>query len=473
MFDDIWPRELAIVQDASTGAGWVTYVTGLGLWTRVFGEGLQAQRASSWLCGVAALALAFVVAGRLAGPAAGWWAAGLLATRYMFLGAARVVRPEAALALVVLAAFALWLRAMEGSRLAATLAGVAAGVAPGFHWNGWLLAPALLALAVVARPGWRIGFCLLLGWFVATLVLVSRMEIVNVAAGWTWFEHRMRNPPAAVSLWRSLLGTFVEPFALLAGGLPMQVPREPALRTVTALELAAVYPALWVAWRREGASQRGARHLVILTVALFLASSCFEGRKVGWYLIPYYPLMAVALGLMAAETQTRMGEAFRRPGGPFRRLADAGAVLLGVALIGIGLASAGVAVRSAMRVLSTRPSQASLAAEVRAAVPDGARVFGPHWLWFTLRDHDYRDSTALMETGWWRRGRMEDHLGRFRPDVIIADDGLRGTFFQRHLPGVTGRLDLRPELTRPHRLVARVQGGWPYGMVEVFLVRWK
>jgi mannosyltransferase len=122
-------------------------------WMSVFGESNLAVRALPGLFGVAALPLAFVAARRIGGPRVAWaaivlMAAGPFAIRYSTEG-----RMYSLLTVLVLAGLLAVLSLLEGggARPAAALAVVTALVLLTHYWSFYLVAVAVVALALVAR----------------------------------------------------------------------------------------------------------------------------------------------------------------------------------------------------------------------------------------------------------------------------------------------------------------------------------
>lgn len=233
------------------------------------------------LAGVLAVALTERFGRRLAGPAAGLWAAAFLAVSPVHVETAHMLRPDVVLeALMILFFLALLRLGEEGAAHADLRAGAALGLAVGLKFSAALGGLSLL-VARLLTPGrrWR---GLLLAGLAAALVfaLVSPYALVNAttfAQGVVTqvaYHYQPRPGPPEPLLQRLLAYPSVWPKAL---GWPG------ALATLAGLALA----------RREWRRFLPFVLLPLLTAAVFATTGYFYNR----FMIPSLSVLAVLAGL--------------------------------------------------------------------------------------------------------------------------------------------------------------------------------
>ena len=263
--------------------------------------GPVALRLVPTLAGIAAIPLLAALARRVAGDAAGIWAAvfaAVVPTTVMLSGFARMYGLAATLTLA--AVLLLW-RAVEKPGAGRWVA--YATVSAAAIWTDYFSVVALAGILLAAlwlRPGRRVA----VAGLVATAVAVASIAPWLVVAR-AQFEHTGQGfwvPPLSPSMLGGTLGQ-------LFMGPPVngRIPYASALEALQALAVAAGTAALawaWVAWRRLGAeSRRAAAYclfassgIVLLAVA-DLWRPLLEARYASLMWLPLFALVGV--GLMA------------------------------------------------------------------------------------------------------------------------------------------------------------------------------
>ena len=398
----------------------------------VGGRRLISLRGISVLAGVIAVvgvcALALRLGAGRAGAAAAAW---ILATQPTVWAASAAARPDMPLAawLVVSA-----LVATVPGRWGWLAAGAMAGLAPAWHPNGVVAFWLIPCVAWISADGMR---------KVAAVLWSSVGVAVGATAALLWLGPYM---PAVVEQMHLRLGgaaPWHEPPALLGLGAAFSAEVQSLWAPYTTFPLLASWPALrwlwaWAALAAAGAAaafgSRAVRAGLAGMALWFLMSTLFLGRKEAMYAPQWLAWAAVIIGTAAAR--------------PDRRWLLVGAAPLLAAQLAVDwtyLASraAGRAYPDVMR-------------DVRAVIPEGARVMGHPAYAPGLPGREFREWMALAGPGGDRR--LEAALRAFRPQFIIRDRDFDGTF-----PGARFRGEM----------VARVATGWtrPAGPVDIMKLR--
>ena len=268
--------------------------------------GPVALRLVPTLAGIAAIPLLAALARRVAGDAAGIWAAVFVAvvpTTVMLSGFARMYGPAATL--TVAAALLLW-RAAEkpGAARWAAYAVVAAAAV----WSDYFSAVALAGIFLAAlwlRPGWRVAAAGLAATAVALASIAPWLLVAQAQferAGQAFWV-----PPLGPAM---VAGTMAQLFT--GPPIDLRVPFAPilvGLQVVAVVAGAAALAGVAVAWRRSGpedlgpAGRRAAVFCLIASsgVALLAAASVWRPLLDARYAsLMWLPLFALAgVGLMA------------------------------------------------------------------------------------------------------------------------------------------------------------------------------
>jgi hypothetical protein len=106
--------------------------------------------------------------------------------------------------------------------------------------------------------------------------------------------------------------------------------------------------------------------------------------------------------------------------------------------------------------------------QVRAQLPDGARVLGLHTYWFGLEDFEYR--SFLVPLNLADEGvPLDEALARVAPDVVLLDAKMRDYFNSPEVDRDRDRF-LRWLGAHGGRLIASIDDP-TYGLMEVYAVR--
>lgn len=415
LYDDIYPSSLYPLRQAWPVVIRPFFVQPLALFIRVAGFGLEKARLFSFLICLLTLMLLGWTAWRWAGEKAAWVSTFVLALYFPFLYSAHSIRPEMLLTFFGLCSFCVTLHAIQKGEAAwAALAGILAGLSPGVHTNGIVIAFSVLGLFLLERQ-WRASLLAFLGMGLG-------LVLFGLAADWERFI------PGYMALF---FQEFTRPPLLMHHGNPL-----PILLSETAR-----YFGLWIMGDWQGgavfARVLAAEHLFFIAVViagclrpgpwrpaarfaalLMLGYACVVGQKATNYLSvigPYFA-MSVAGWFLASHPKINSkiidrSEAYRLG------LAWAGRGILFTSLIATILFSVGVA--------RYRPAYSKLCQTLASQMEPGARVAGPQELWIGLSSYDYRDLGALM----WHRLLLAEKnlwspLERWRPTYVIVDRGM-------------------------------------------------
>ncbi|HVR69358.1 MAG TPA: glycosyltransferase family 39 protein [Vicinamibacteria bacterium] len=281
-------------------------------------EGYLLARGVVAAFGVASVLVAFLLGRRMAGPAAGLFAALLLAVSPIEVQTAHMVRPDVILETFVLLAFLALARVGEGRRFD-LFAGAAIGAAVAVKFSGVLLAPSYLARRLLAPGGKVAPLALAAAASLAVFALCSPYTFVDFqgflggARAQVGYHYEVR-PRGEQPLWALAL-TYVRVLAkgLGVAGLALAVFGAAAVRRDWRRFVPlAVFPCVIVAVFSTAEVNRDRFMLPALGVLAVLA-----GAAVAW-LAARSRALAVAIALLAAgpplARSVRYLAAIARPG---------------------------------------------------------------------------------------------------------------------------------------------------------------
>lgn len=308
LYDGLYPANLSYLRYAWPVVIRPFFVHPLAWFLRVSGFSLARARLFSVLVGSLCLGLVFDVGRRLRDDSLGLVAMALLGTRFAFLYATHIVRPEALLTLNGLLCFWFFLRG-EGSHGPwwTAGAGLVAGMAPGIHTNGIVLIPALMLLMAgrgerrrlpAALLGAAVGF----GWF----LLSADWSLFRPGVDVLFFKE-FASPPILKHGW-DLFTPLVEETGRYFGTWQFMDWRGgDFFRTVFGWESLLAVAALVRACRHEGAVRRAG----FFGLWIMIGFAYLVGQKAVNYLSLLAPWAALSLGdwLTSPESPVPLSDA--------------------------------------------------------------------------------------------------------------------------------------------------------------------
>lgn len=376
----------------------------VGTAMKLGGLGLLQGRVVSLLWGGLLLGATFLLGRRLYGAAAGLLALVALAVSRPFLTSAHMVRPDAVLAAVLVAAAWLAVRAVQDDdRRAALAGGLLAGLAFDVHLNAVVFLPLLgllflvpLGRGVFAAPTARLfaaGLGIGLVYFLVVRILADPGQFASSSAFWIGQDHR---PPI-------LAGSLGAALAEEVGRFRDYVTED--RRVEAAWLVAALAYAGWDSVRR-----RRPDPLLLGVLAAFALFTLVVSSKAQFYMILYYPWLALLLGALLARVAGVL--ALPRP------VMVAGLAVLTAFVLGLPDNYEDMATAASNE---QEAGFGSLMAELRPYVPDGARVLGPPLFWLGLADHPYTDYYVWERLRAQRRERFSFFMERTDHEIVILD----------------------------------------------------
>jgi len=351
-----------------------------GVFMRLFGVSVVTALLPSFLVGLGALGLVYLLGRELWDARAGLLAALLLGLSGVFFSASHSARPDLLVTLFFLLALWLAVSARSGDpRWRLLLAGLTMGLSGDVHPNGFLLAPLpLIFWFMLWRPGrrelWRATLCyggggaLGVVWWISRHYLPQPEEFRAQVAMHGLATHGVKIADHGVlGAVRAEMDRYLDWFWRARGH-----------RHLFEGLCVGAGGALLV-WRggREG------RALVGLWLGLFLIAAALMSNTFGWYLIFAWPLFA----LWMAGALTMINKNSRHWQSRYQWIArGAMAMLIAAYLVNLGLWH--------WKARQDTSLQTRLG-ELRATVPAGAPVFASAGLWFAFWDRDFTHDPYL------------------------------------------------------------------------------
>jgi hypothetical protein len=374
---------------------------------RLFGLGLFQGRVVSLLWGGLLLWATFLAGRRLYGPAAGGIAVLFLAMSLPFLISSHIVRPDIVVATLVVFALYCALRGLQdGGRIWHLLAGLSLGFSLDVHPNTLAFMP-LVGFCYVAQLGRR-AFAAPASWLFVGGIAVGALYYVavrvlpdpaNFAAAFGYWIGVDKQPPlvarrgpnpieAELGRWTSYFGSRQIELAVYAIGAAWALARMVRARRVEPVLLGLV---------------------AALAVFTVLVSS-----KAEFYLILFFPLLALMLGGAIGEMLARLDGS--------RVVASALVVVL--ALAATGFDDNFSEMTEAAANFRDR-DYGVLSRQLREQIPAGSRVVAPPIFWPGLATPPHH--VEYVDFFVWERLRREqnvswpDFLRRVGPDFVVLD----------------------------------------------------
>lgn len=391
-----------------------------GFFIRFFGHSLATARFASWLAGGIGIILLYALALRFLGSLGGFAALLILLSDPILGTSLHICREELPLFAAQALVGVLWTWAFAKNSLwGGLLAGMGAGLAPGFHTNGILLTPALGAMALVmyeSPKGWArvaTGFGVgLLGGLTVWIFSCSWDEFI---LGWkTWGGYWGYGMPilSGQSL-LTMIGAEISRYLH-----PLPIPQSlPSISYTLSLqvEYAVVGFCLIVALRRARKDPVDAVMVTGLLTVIF-GMSLIVARKYAGYSLLTLPWMAFLVGHTVSLLQKAGGDAGSRR----RRKYGLGSFATAtIVFLFFGTKAVIDQFRDPLPYLR-------ICRQLEQRIPPGSRVLGPGQFWLNLPGCDWRDSNFLVFEKWLTNSsrHVGPALDRLRPDFIVVDGAL-------------------------------------------------
>lgn len=458
---------------------------------RLAGVGLFQARFEAVAMGLLTLVLTVTVARRLYGG----WRSGLLAvvfllavrltlvtpfrvTGILFLDITRLARYDMVVPVLGLAAFYVYLRSSGIGRSAPDTrwrrgyfaAGILVALAGLAHLYGLFWLPVLVLLILwngtPGAAGWRarlhaVGALLagfILPWLPYLLYVVQDLPAWRGQTSFYGDRFDLLNPAWYLSNLRLEVSRYApgldlgNPGALLRVGWWATLVALPAVLLILA----------WRGWRDRDAPARALAVPGLLIPVLF---ALLIRLKLANYLVVVLPVWAMALGWGVGQLWDWAGRRARTG----RGLRLAVALLLVLILL-----EGGLRVAALERTARTTTPYAQLSAQIRQALPDGARVLVLHTYWLGLQDFDVR--TFAVPVLWTDPAFTQPPitftagLDRIAPDVVIIDPRMREYFAQPGARNQANTQALQDWLVRHQARLVKTIDDPTYGAFEIFQV---
>lgn len=419
----------------------------------LLGLGLFQARLVSWLFGLVLLLLVVGVGRRSYSLLTGSLAALFLSLSPPFLLSSHYARQDIMVAVVVMAAYLLAVKALQEDKWwAHLLAGLLLGLSPDIHLNGGLF---IIPLAALYLMTYRFSILKKRGtWLVALggVIGIAYFVGLHILPGPAYFTLNKFNfvlpenkaPLQTLNLghlWAAIRGEisiyhFYEhnlDFALIGAGL------------------------VSLLLRRSEAD----RYLLTFVGVSFATIVLLRGRSEDYYAILLYPFFM----LIVAEAVVSLARSSQGS-----RAQQAFVILLVLLFIGKGL------------VHTMRPgfnnnlyNYNAATNQIKSVVPAEARIMGlPTW-WLGLAEYDYRASLSLNYYNFFNGYNLEEGLKAIRPDFIIIDKTQRDILSADAIYpvpwwGLPGQ-EFEAFLARQGEQVLIFSDPW-HGEVEVYAIHW-
>ncbi|MBK8871465.1 MAG: glycosyltransferase family 39 protein [Elusimicrobia bacterium] len=383
-----------------------------GSFIRLFGPSLTVARFASWLAGAAGLIFLYILALRLCGPTGGLAALFVLMADPILGSCLHICREETLLLAAQSIVGLLWIYAItKNSFWISLLAGGVAGLTPGIHTNGILLAPALCAMTLImheSSKGWRRAVAGLgLGLVCGLTLWVISCPWDEFLLGWKiWGGYWGYGLPIlSRRSFLSIIGAeairYIHP-----PSIPQSVPT-PYYAGTLQVEYALVALSLGFAlWRSK--RQRVEAVLVTGIFTVFFGMSLLVARKYAGYSLLTLPWMALLVGRAISGDGIGTG-----------RLGRSGMIAAGCALLFFGTKAVTDQAADPLPYVRT-------CGDLERFIPVGSRVLGPGQFWLGLPGRDWRDSNFLTFEKWLTHStrHVGPALDRLRPEYVVVDGQL-------------------------------------------------
>jgi 4-amino-4-deoxy-L-arabinose transferase-like glycosyltransferase len=374
---------------------------------RVLGFGLFQGRVVSLIWGGLLLWFTFLAGRRLYGAGAASVAVLIVAVSQPFLVSSHIIRPDIVVAALVMAALYCALRGLQdGGRAWHLIAGLILGLSFDVHPNTIAFMP-MVGLCYLLRLGRRAftsaeawlflgGIAIGALYYLGARVLPDPRHYLEAFGYWVGVDKR---PPALAT----------QPYAALQAELWRW--NQYFSGRIVELGLLSI-GALAVAWRMVRT-----RRLDPLFIGLLLAFGVFVvlvSSKTEYYLILFFPLLALLLGSVIGEVGANLGGA---------RLVAA-ALLVVLAVSAMGFEDNFRDVIEAASDFQER-DYAALSAQLRREIPPGSKVVAPPVYWIGLAHPPYY--LEYVDFYVWERIRRErnmswsDFMRDIDPDYVVLD----------------------------------------------------
>jgi len=469
LYDDLYPSRLKFLRQSWPPVIRPFFVQSLAIFIKRVGFSLFRVRLFSLSLGFLCLLLVYETGVILSRPALGMGALAILGTYFPFLYSCHSIRPEIFLAFDGLCLFLALLVALRNNHRAAyLLAGVLAGIAPGFHTNGAAFTVPLFLILLFSRR-WRGLLWGLIGWMTGALLFIHFADWERFLPGYgALFFREFTTPPLLASRGHFLkialdesqryFGSWI--FGQWAGGLLFN----------RLLSIQHVFLGGAVLWGCVGPLRKSEKLAAVFATSLAIAYAFLVGQKASNYLTalaPFFALSAAAWLLYYVPLLLSAGQLNSKA-----KAIHAGVVLAGWIVFSI---TAVGAISLIFSISSYQPSFKTWTQRLSARIPITARVAGPQILWLGMSSYDYRDAGVLV---WYRLLLNEKNLWKplegWKPDYLILDASLAARLAhlaqEPHQPAMLGPTGFLPW---PHEVMDYFLTGPAYGdAVALIHIHW-
>ncbi len=453
LYDDLFDRELAVWRNAAAGVLQIVYEAWIGPFVAWPEKSLSTARRASLLAGFLTLFLWFLIGRASGGPWTGYAAVALGWAFPFFQLAISLVRAEIVLLLASSFTIYLCLRVPEELRWKYPALGALCGLWLGIHQNAVPFFLGFLLFAIVRDSHFtRLRRALVLtgAFLVGTGTIFCLINVVDFWRSQQLIVYELYRPPVLAWPWNPAAWA-IKWCRHMFTGLPT--------------------------WYLPGATGNWSWSAGLFWLALLLP--CLTRKK------PAPILLAFAAG--AAGVFTGLCLLIKKDEAIYTVMLLPFLLPFCAAALAEGLRKKSAVSFAALTALmgslymfahfrasyrATYPPYTQMTNDLKAMLPENARVAAPNIFWFAFPEDNFRDISALVGSRWVTGGRRDvrNWLSGWKPDVIVVepswkrmllgpeDDTL--VLLQSHLgKNVTHLGDLDT-------------GAAVVGKVEVFQIRW-
>jgi 4-amino-4-deoxy-L-arabinose transferase-like glycosyltransferase len=402
-------------------------VTGVA---KLFGFGLEQQRAFNVFTAVTTLLLVYLISRRLFDWRAGMFAVLMLIGDQTFLERSRLIRNDYLAATFALLAFYFYEIARKRKQSGYYIAsGLAAGAGVMSHTNV-LYMVIVIGLLILLRDGWRAVRGRPLYLFGLSALAVMAYEIIYDLIDYQNTVQQYRTDDlhfralSPAGIWQNLLEERLRYGKWIAGSVMFDDFPQATLRVFQWLTVAAVIYLTFVLmrqWQRRPIAEEPRVRVYVALVVVVVFHALIVSHKRIYYLAHLAPWFAIGVGIMLRDLTERLSK-WRTAGWPRARLAHR----IGVALLAIALvAYAALILRQYARFVREirNPQLATFdefATTIREIIPDGlcpVAVKNPSvWLAFPESDRCFATIESRMKEALDLEG--HEYALVTRPNVI-------------------------------------------------------